>query len=68
MDEVYQIIKCEKCGRKMLVIRTLIGIDHDANIHILCPDCSASIDWENDQWARENPEIAKELRKHLGGD
>ncbi len=51
-----------------MVIRTLIGIDQNASVYVLCPDCTAYIDWRNDEWVKENPKIATELRKQLEGD
>ena len=68
MDVVYRIVKCKKCGRKMMVIRTLIGIDQNASVYVFCLDCTAYIDWRNDEWVKENPKIATELRKQLEGD
>lgn len=56
------IVKCSKCKRKMLVTQVLFGVNHTAGIAVTCPDCTAKFDWDNDEWVKENPEEAKELK------
>ncbi len=68
MNVITQIVKCSKCGRKMLVIRALVGVNHDAAVRVVCPNCTTNIDWDNDEWVKEHPEEAQELRNELEGD
>ena len=68
MYMIDNVVKCSKCGRKMLVFMVLRGKDFDINFNVVCPDCTANFDWENDEWVKENPGEAEELRKELEGD
>lgn len=36
---VGELVKCEKCGREILVERGLIGIDHTFTILVSCWQC-----------------------------
>ena len=68
MESYNFVTKCTVCKRKMLVTQTLIGVNHTASTSVTCPDCTAKIDWDNNVWAKHNPEEAKELREELEND
>ena len=37
-----QLVKCEKCGRKILVERALLGVNHTLDIKATCWECLTS--------------------------
>ena len=39
---VAKLVKCSKCGRRILVERGLIGVDHTIGIYATCWDCLES--------------------------
>lgn len=39
MSSIGQIIKCEVCGRKFLVERIMVGVNHTAEILVTCLEC-----------------------------
>jgi hypothetical protein len=36
---VIEFLECSNCGRKILVERFLIGVNHTTSIKIICQDC-----------------------------
>ncbi len=68
MESYNFVARCSVCEKRMLVTRGFVGVNHDVSISIICPDCTAKMDWDNNEWAKENPEEAKELREELESD
>lgn len=42
-----RVVECSECGRKFLIERALIGVDHTAGIIVTCLECLDEEDFPN---------------------
>jgi endogenous inhibitor of DNA gyrase (YacG/DUF329 family) len=59
--------KCSSCGRKMLVSVFQFGVSHVGGISVLCPDCTAKVNWE-EGYFKEHPEEVERIKEELKED
>lgn len=64
MIYIYQIVKCQKCGKEFLVERLLIGINHTVDTIVTCKECLKKSPLPKD-FIRAYPEEAKAIIKWL---
>ena len=61
MEYAYYKLKCNKCGRKILVEMALIGIPHHTGVSATCADCVDMTTPQAQLLAKQHPDVAKEL-------
>jgi len=59
-EEVGTLKGCPRCGRKILVERSLLGVCHTADIDVICWDCLTKVEKEK---AIENYGVEKNEKK-----
>jgi len=64
MNYTYYKIKCQKCGRKILVEVLLFGVNHNADLIATCAECLQKKGLDK-KFAKKNPEVAKDIKAWL---
>ena len=59
-DYIYHKLECLFCGRKIIVHRFMIGVNHTSSISVDCAECLKE-KGINKKWAEANPESAKAM-------
>jgi len=63
---IWQVVKCQVCGREFLVERVLFGTDHTLDIIVTCKECLKRKGLA-DKFKKEHPKEAKRIEKWLEG-
>jgi len=63
IEVVGRLVKCSKCGRKILVERGLMGVNHTLEIIAACWDC---LDGQARERAIERYKLKEEDRQNEG--
>ncbi len=56
----YHKLKCQKCGKKILVEINQCGISHIVTITATCAEC---LDFKNEEFKKEHPKAVKNIVK-----
>lgn len=55
--------KCQKCGKKILVMVALCGVSHNVGVYVSCAEC-LTID---EKYKERHPEEVKRIEEWLTG-
>ncbi len=64
-DYIYNVVKCSKCGRSILIERLFRGIDHTTSTLVTCKECLRKALPLPKDFVKKHPKEAKQIMKWL---